>query len=255
MGTSFLVSSGKGGVGKTQTAINLSTALALFGADVLIVDGNLPTPDVSLYFGIPSDVKTLNDVIRGDAKPEKAIFHHESGLKIMPASVQMNASKGLTQDRIRNVLKELNKYANTLVIDSAPGLGAEVVTAMRASDKAIIVTNPEIPALTDAFKTIQLANYIGAEVVGVILNRTGRYKGELDDATIKATLGDDVPIIGRIPEDYHIPIAALHSKSVVTAFPRSPSALAFKRAAAVLTGVNYIEKTTFWDHLRDILRV
>ncbi|MFH0835837.1 MAG: AAA family ATPase, partial [Candidatus Micrarchaeota archaeon] len=214
MGTSFLVSSGKGGVGKTQTAINLGTALSLFGADVLIIDGNLPTPDISLYYGIPSEVKTLNDVIRGDAKPEKAIYTHpETGLKIMPASVQMNAAKGLTQDKIKATLKGLTKYAGTLVIDSAPGLGAEVVTAMRASDQCIVVTNPEIPALTDAFKTIQLANYIGADVVGVVLTRTGRYRGELDDATIRATLGDDVPIIGKIPEDYHVPIAALRSQS------------------------------------------
>lgn len=245
--SAFIVSSGKGGVGKTQTVINLGTALSLFGGDVTIVDGNLPVPDVSLYFAVPFEVKTLNDYIKGKAALKDATYEHESGLKVIPSNINLRSLEGITQEDFTRALKRMKKERGTLVIDSAPGLGAEFIAAAKGADHMFVVTNPELPALSAAYKTIQVAETIGVEVAAVIINRVGRFNGELTEEEIREIIGDHP--IRKIPEDPAVPTASLMAQSVVTAFPKSPSAIAYKRLAAEIMGVDYKEKFGFWEEL------
>ncbi|MFH1107089.1 MAG: P-loop NTPase [Candidatus Micrarchaeota archaeon] len=245
---SFVIGSGKGGVGKTQTTINLGAALAHFGGDVTIVDGNLPVPDVSLYFAVPFNIKTLNDVIRGRAEVEEATYTHHSGLKIIPSDINLNSLNGITQDEFSRTLKRLKKSSKSvLLVDSAPGLGAEFISAAKTADRMFVVTNPELPALSAAYKTIQVAEAIGVEVAGVILNRVGRYKGELSEHEIREVIGDHP--IRKIPEDSAVPTAGIMAQPVVAAFPKSPAAIAFKKIAAEIMGVDYKEQFGVWDWL------
>jgi len=85
----IVITSGKGGVGKTTTAINLAAAMKHFGEDVLIIDGNLSTPNVGLHLNSPEVPINLNHVLRGKAEPFEAIYEHESGIKIMPSSLSI----------------------------------------------------------------------------------------------------------------------------------------------------------------------
>ncbi len=244
---SFIVSSGKGGVGKTQTVINLGTALSMFGGDVTIVDGNLPVPDVSLYFAVPFEVKTLNDYIKGKVGVKDVTYQHPSGLKVIPSNINLNSLNGISQEEFTKALLRLKKEKTTLVIDSAPGLGAEFIGAAKSADHMFVVANPELPSLSAAYKTIQMAQTIGVEVAAVILTRTGRYYGELKEEEIKEIIGDHP--IRKVPEDPAVPTAALMAQPVVTAFPKSPAALAYKKIAAEIMGVDYKEKYTLWDEL------
>lgn len=244
----FVVGSGKGGVGKTQTTINLGAAMAGFGGDVTIIDGNLPVPDVSLYFAVPFKTKTLNDVIRGKAEVEDATFVHHSGLKIIPSNINLNSLGGITQDEFTRALKKLKKASKSvLLVDSAPGLGAEFISAAKSADNIFVVTNPELPALSAAYKTIQVCEAIGVEVAGVVVNRVGRYKGELSEEEVRAVIGDHP--LRKIPEDPAVPTSGIMAQPVVNAFPKSPAAIAFKKLAAEILGVDYKERFGVWDWL------
>ena len=85
----IVINSGKGGVGKTTTAINLGTSLNKLGKDVVIVDANLNTPNVGLQLGAPIVPVTLNHVLKGKADIRDAIYEHSSGTKIVPSSLSI----------------------------------------------------------------------------------------------------------------------------------------------------------------------
>ena len=147
------ITSGKGGVGKTTTAINLGAALNSFGKEVIIVDANLTTPNVGLHLGAPIVPVNLNHVLAGKADITDAIYEHESGTKIIPSSLSVRELRKINHSKLKDVGKKLRKMADYIIFDSAAGLGAEAIAAIEAADELIIVTNPEIPAVTDALKT------------------------------------------------------------------------------------------------------
>ena len=154
------VTSGKGGVGKTTTAINLAAALNGFGKDVVILDANLTTPNVGLHLGAPIVPVSLNHVLSGKAKVSDAMYEHDSGTKIVPSSLSYRDLKDFGSnggDKLKGVGKKLKKMADIVIYDSAAGLGGEATSAIESSDELILVTNPEIPAVTDALKTAKLA--------------------------------------------------------------------------------------------------
>ena len=240
MGKVYVVISGKGGVGKTTSAINLGSCMNSLGRDVVIVDANITTPNVGLHFGSPIAPITLNHVISGRANVEDAIYRHESGTKIMPASLSMSELKNAKIEKISDVTKKLRKMADHIILDSAAGLGDEAKEAIRASDDIIIVANPEICSITDALKTIKLAESMKRNVIGVIITR---YRGDYLDMkidTIKDML--EVPILGIIPEDDSVR-ESLHRKNpVVYTHPRSKAAKAYKKIARRILGPEFMKK-------------
>jgi len=150
------VISGKGGVGKTTTVTNLGLALMRQKQNVIIVDANVTTPNLSLHLGIPFYPVTLHDVLKG-ANPRDAIYEHESGLKIIPASLKTDDLAESRVEHLHRVMLNLLGMADIIIIDAAAGLGKEALSAINVADEIIVVTNPEMPAVTDALKTIKVA--------------------------------------------------------------------------------------------------
>ena len=93
----IVITSGKGGVGKTTTAINLSAAMNYFKKDVLLIDGNLSTPNVGIYLGSPEVPVNLNHILSEKAEVYEAIYEHESGIKVIPSSVSIKELKKINQ--------------------------------------------------------------------------------------------------------------------------------------------------------------
>ena len=235
--------SGKGGVGKTTTAINLGAALNSFGKNVIIVDANLTTPNIGLHLGAPIVPVSLNHVLLGKAKLSDAIYEHESGTKIIPSSLSVKELKRLNHVKLKEVGRSLKRLADFVIYDSAAGLGEEAVASIEAADSLIIVTNPEIPAVTDALKTAKLADEMGKEVLGVVVTRVRGVRTEMPLDNIREML--DLPILGVVPEDANMQRALVQKDAIFHTHPRSKASLAYKKIAAKVAGVNYKEKGFF----------
>ncbi len=233
----IVITSGKGGVGKTTTAINLGAALNYFGKDVLIIDGNLSTPNIGIHLNSPEVPISLNHVLLNKAEPYEAVYEHESGLKIMPSSLSINEFRKIKPERINDFKKEFRKISEYIIVDSSAGLGSEALSTIELADELIIVTNPEIPAITDALKTIKIAEQMNKPVMGVIMTRVKKDKIEMSPETAKDML--ESPILGMIPEDEYVKRALNKKDAIVHAYPKSKSARAYKEIAAKMLNISY----------------
>lgn len=237
MQKTIVITSGKGGVGKTTTAINLGAAINYFGEEALVVDANLSTPNVGIHLNSPEVPVNLNHVLLKKATPMEAMYEHESGLKIIPASLSIKELKTLKPEKLKDYKKEFEKLSSYVIVDCAAGLGDEAKSAMELADELVIVTNPEIPAITDALKTIKFAEELKKPVMGVIITRVRRNNYEMQPPAVKDML--EVPILGMIPEDPTVQKCLGIRDAVVHVSPKSNAARAYKEIAAKLIGVNY----------------
>ncbi len=233
------VTSGKGGVGKTTTTINLGAALNALNKEVIIVDANLTTPNVGLHLGAPIVPVNLNHVMQGKAKVSDAIYEHDSGTKVIPSSLSVKELRKINHGKLTDVAKKLRGMADFILLDSAAGLGDEAVASIEAADELVIVTNPEITAVTDALKTVRLAQELGKKVKGVIVTRVSGNQHEMSISNIKEML--DLPVLGVVPEDKKVLASLRHKDAVIHMYPYTKSALAYKKIAAKIAGVNYRE--------------
>lgn len=230
----YVITSGKGGVGKTSTAVNLGAALNKFNEQVILVDVNLSTPNLGLHFGAPIVPVSLSHVLQGKADIEEAIYEHSSGLKIIPSSLSLKDTQKLNLDLMNDVSKHLKKLASHIVFDSAAGLGEEAKTALSNADEVIVVVNPNILSVTDALKAIKLAEDLNKPIRGVIINKVKDEKTEMPLESIKEML--ESPILGIVPEDSAVEESLVKKNAVVHTKPNSRASRAYMDIAAKLLG-------------------
>jgi len=233
----IVITSGKGGVGKTTTAINLGAAMNVFGKDVLIIDGNLSTPNIGIHLNSPEVPINLNHILADKADVFEAVYEHESGMKIIPSSLSIKELKNIKPEKIKNFKKDFTKVSDYVIVDSAAGLGKETTSTIALADELIIVTNPEMPAITDALKTIKLAEQMNKPVLGVIITRVRKNKSEMQPETVKDML--ETQVLGMVPEDITIQKALNSKDAVMHTYPKSKASRAYKEIAAKILGIEY----------------
>ncbi|MDO8643294.1 MAG: cell division ATPase MinD [Candidatus Woesearchaeota archaeon] len=232
----ILVASGKGGVGKTTASLNIACALAQFGRDVVVVDANMSTPHIGIMLGSPLLENTLNKALRGSRSVRDCAYVHPSGIRIVPSSIALGEYAPEHTKQLRSVLAELAGTAEFVLIDASAGLGPEFRDAVRASDEILVVTSPDLPAVSDALKLIAGAGEQGMPILGVVVNRVG-----LSETLTLDNIRDLIsePIIGWVPEDRAVRSSLLIKQPVVFSHPDTAAAVGFKKVAATLLGQVY----------------
>ena len=231
------ISSGKGGVGKTTTTVNLAAALTHFGQSVTVVDANMSTANISLHLGMHLYPVTLHDVFEKKAKLENAVYTHSAGFKVLPADVSFRELLNLNTYNYVETLYELMHDTDFVLVDTAAGLGKDTLAAIEAADELITITNPELPAVADAMKLAIYARKFETNNLGVVVNRVKGYAHELPVSHIESML--DLPILCVVPEDKEVSRAIAHKQPVVIFSPKSLAAQHFFALAARLIGEKY----------------
>jgi len=245
MGKVYSIISGKGGTGKTSSAINLAAALHSLGEEVIVIDANISTPNVGIHLGAPIVPVTLNHILNNQTRLTEAIYKHESGIKILPSSLATQDLSKINHEKLPEIVKSLRNLTNYLLIDSAAGLGKETESAILASDEAIIITQPEMPAVTDALKAVKLCEKLKTPVKGVIVTRHRWRKTEMKIENVLEML--EVPAIGLIPEDKNMQKALMLKSPIVKSHPRSKASKAYLETARKI--LNIKEEPGFFSRM------
>ncbi|MCS5564716.1 MAG: septum site-determining protein MinD, partial [Methylococcales bacterium] len=152
MARTIVITSGKGGVGKTTTAASIAMGLAQKGHRTAVIDFDVGLRNLDLLMGCERRVVyDFVNVINGEAKINQALIRDKrsENLFILPAS-QTRDKDALTQDGVGRVLKELSQNFDYIVCDSPAGIERGATLAMYYADDAIVVTNPEISSVRDS---------------------------------------------------------------------------------------------------------
>jgi len=248
---------GKGGVGKSTSAINLGAALNSLGRSSIVIDGNLTTPNIGIYLGIPVVPVNLHHVLAKKNHISEAMYLHPSGMQIIPGDISTEQLKNVDPLKLNKAMLDLEGLADYILIDAAAGLGREALAAIKASDKVLIITNPEMPAVTDALKTIQIVQDMKKQVLGIVLTRTRDDGWDMSTNEVEKML--EYPILGVVPEDNNVRKAMVLKNPVMFSYPNSEASKGYKKLASKISGVKYKEEVkeeeSFWDKLKSVFRI
>ena len=234
------VTSGKGGVGKTNISANLSMALSQRGKDVLLLDADLGLANVDVLLGLRPKY-TLSDVISGSRTLEEIIINGPDSLKIIPASSGIRNMADLDAMEHAGIIRafsELSHSIDVLMIDTAAGISDSVISFTRAAQEVIVVVCDEPTSITDAYALIKVLNKdYGICRFRVISNmvhslQEGRELFKKIMTVTDKYLEVQLDFMGMVPYDDYLRKAVQRQKAVIDAYPRSKSALAFKTLCA-----------------------
>ena len=247
MGKVVVVTSGKGGVGKTTSTAALGAALAMRNEKVVLVDFDVGLRNLDLIMGAERRVVyDLVNVIQGDAKLTQALIRDKrlENLFLLPAS-QTRDKDALTPEGVEWVIGELKRYFDWVICDSPAGIERGAQLAMRHADAAVIVTNPEVSSVRDSDRIIGLldSKTVKAEQgeridKHLLLTRYDSTRAERGDM-LKV---DDVleilsiPLLGIVPESMDVLKASNLGAPVTVADNKSVPALAYFDAVRRLAG-------------------
>lgn len=236
------VASGKGGVGKTTTVANLSSALSALGQSVVAVDGNITTSNLGIHLGIPLYPTTLQDVLNGNARLKDALYYHNSGFRVLPADVSIEKLLVADTNELIDIFYKITD-ADFVLIDTAAGLGKEALSTVEAADELLTVTNPDLPSITDALKLARLAEGFETLNLGVISNRVRRRNYEVHPLEVEEFI--NVPLIGLVPEDENVKKSLAARTPVVHYKPNSPASREYMLIASRISGVPFKPRRRF----------
>lgn len=204
----YVITSGKGGVGKTTTTANIGVGLAMRGKKVVLVDTDTGLRNLDLLLGLENRIMyDLVDVTEGRVPYTKALVRHKKyeTLFLLPTS-QVKDKSAVNPEQLVKLCEDLRKEFDYILIDCPAGIEQGFQTAIAAADVAVVVTMPEISAVRDADKIIGELGRADKETIKLIVNRIRPQMVESGDMLDMADIDDILSIdcIGQVPDDIKV---------------------------------------------------
>ncbi|HBD94586.1 MAG: ATP-binding protein [Spirochaetes bacterium GWF1_31_7] len=242
------ISSGKGGVGKTNIAVNMGIAYAQLGKKVIVMDADLGLANVNVCLGIIPKYN-LYQLIKKQKTMKEIIIDTNFGIQIVAGASGFSKIANLTEKERHDFIKELDVlgYADILIIDTGAGVSQNVLDFVIAADEAIIITTPEPTAITDAYGIIKI---IATEInnpkleLKLIVNRVnsvvdGRKVAERVINIAGQFLNIKVDNLGMIYEDPIVSQGVIRQTPFIHLDPKSKASISLKHIVSRLEGIDY----------------
>lgn len=233
------ITGGKGGVGKSNVAVNTAIAMADLGRKVVLLDADLGLANIDVLIGIKPRY-TLEDVLADRATIDEVLVDGPGGIKVVPASSGTQRMTKLPQREHGGLIQAfstLQQKLDVLIIDTAAGIGESVVNFLAASQHVVVVVCDEPTSITDAYALIKVLNrQQGIERFDVVSNMTrGRPDAELLFAKLQRVtdrfLEVTLHFAGAIPFDDNLRKAVKRQRAVVDMYPSTVASVAFRQLA------------------------
>ncbi|MFS0861717.1 septum site-determining protein MinD [Fredinandcohnia sp. 179-A 10B2 NHS] len=240
MGEAIVITSGKGGVGKTTTSANVGTSLAVLGKRVCLVDTDIGLRNLDVVMGLENRIiYDLVDVVQGRCKLKQALVkdkRFEDHLYLLPAA-QTSDKTAVQPEQMKKLVEELKQDFDYIVIDCPAGIEQGFQNAVAGADKAIVVTTPETSAVRDADRIIGLLEKEEIEPPKLIINRIRNHMVQtgdmLDIDEIVTHLSID--LIGIVADDDAV-IKASNSGEPIALNSDSKTAISYRNIARRILG-------------------
>lgn len=255
------VSSGKGGVGKTNIAINLALAYAQAGKKVVVMDADLGLANVNVVLGIIPKYN-LYHLIRKQKKMKEILQNTSYGVQIVAGASGFSKIANLTKEERGNFIKEVRElaFADILIIDTGAGVSNNVLSFIEAADDVIIVTTPEPTAITDAYGIIKI---IATEIDNInlglklVVNRAksvheGKKVAERVINIAGHFLNLKIDYLGFVYDDELVPNSVIKQKPFLIMDPNSKASICIKHLLGRLENVEYKEGKGITHFLRKL---
>jgi flagellar biosynthesis protein FlhG len=254
------ITSGKGGVGKTNVVAGLAIALAQQGQRVVVMDADFGLANLDILLGL-SPKYTLEHVLRGEKVIEEILLKGPMGIRIIPASSgiqELTRLDTMSELRLVQGLQRVAETADWLLIDTAAGIHDSVLKLLMAAQEVILVATPEPTSLVDAYAMVKVLHLRDANKLLWLLVNNGQSADEAQEtvdqlqAVTERFLGKQLRVLGLIPSDPHLLQAVRQQRGVVELFPHCPASQAFQALARQLLGQVSLQPdgfASFWRQL------
>ena len=207
----IVITSGKGGVGKTTSTANIGTGLAKLGKSVVMIDTDIGLRNLDVVMGLENRiVYNLVDVVEGNCRMKQALIKDKrySNLYLLP-SAQTRDKTAVNPEQMKKLIDELRPEFDYILLDCPAGIEQGFKNAIAAADRALIVTTPEVSAIRDADRIIGLLEANDIHKINLIVNRLRMDMVKRGDMMSIEDVIDilAIDLIGAVPDDEHIVIA------------------------------------------------